>query len=139
MLKNAVEESREINLRQIKKEACVAIKKGSITMKVYLCEIIYIEVLNRKIIVHKVNENIEFYGKLGEFEKSLNSDFVRCHRAYIVNMRYVLKYDAGNIFLENGEKVLMSKQKYADFVKKYMEYISELAHRQECLRGRTNV
>ena len=51
---------------------------------------------------------------------------MRCHRAYIVNMRYVLKYTANNITLENGAEILLSKQKYGEFVRKYLKYTSRL-------------
>ena len=47
--------------------------------------------------------------------------FFRPHRAYLVNFKYVEKYDATTIYLEKGT-VLMAKQNYPDFVKKYMKY-----------------
>lgn len=127
VLQNAVEDKKSVKRLEKKEEASIAIKKGTMTRRIFLCDILYLEVFNRTITLHTVNEDIEFYGKLVELEKCLGSDFVRCHRAFIVNLRYVQKYDAGSITLDNGASILLAKRKYADFVKRYLQYTSRLA------------
>lgn len=117
-------------------EAGLIIKNKARTQKVYLSEILYLEIFNRKVTLHKMQETIEFYGRLTELEGRLGGDFVRCHRAYIVNLRYVRCYDAAGITLENGESVLMAKTKYAGFVNRYMDYIRK---REEEWRGSRRV
>lgn len=126
ILRKAVAERESINAKEAKDEPSIAIKTGTTTKKIYLYKIIYLEVFNRKVILYKTDGEVEFYGKLIELEDRLSEDFVRCHRAYIVNLRYVLKYSANSITLENGKSILMSKQRYADFVRKYLEYTSRL-------------
>lgn len=84
-------------------------------------KIIYAEVFDRKIILHTIDENIEYYGKMKELAKSLGDGFYRPHRAYLVNFAYIRKYDASTIFLEKG-RALMAKQNYQDFVKSYLRY-----------------
>jgi len=106
----------------MKEEPSLVIKQGTLTQKIYFREILYVEVFNRKLIIHRLNDDIEFYGKLSDLENSLGADFNRCHRSYIVNFRYVLKYDATSVTLENGETILLAKQKYSEFVKAYMKY-----------------
>ncbi|NBH14029.1 DNA-binding response regulator [Lachnospiraceae bacterium] len=126
VLRKAMAERESINAKEAKAEPSIAIKTGAMTKKIYLYKIIYLEVFNRKVVIHKTDGDIEFYGKLIELEGRLSEDFVRCHRAYIVNLRYVLKYTANSITLENGTEILLSKQKYGDFVRKYLKYISRL-------------
>lgn len=126
ILRKAVAERESIKAKDVKDEPSIAIKTGNTTKKVYLYKIIYIEVFNRKVVIHKADGDVECYGKLIELEDRLSEDFVRCHRAYIVNLRYVLKYTANSITLENGTEILLSKQKYADFVRKYLKYTSRL-------------
>ena len=84
-------------------------------------DIVYAEVFNRKIVIHTIHQTVEYYGKLKELEEKLGDDFYRPHRAYLVNFKYVRKYDASNIYLEQGQ-VLMAKRNYPDFVKQYMQY-----------------
>lgn len=84
-------------------------------------EIIYAEVFDRKIILHTIHEDIEYYGKMKELETKVGEDFYRPHRAYLVNFNYIRKYDATTIYLERGQ-ALMAKQNYSDFVKSYLRY-----------------
>ena len=68
-----------------------------------------------------MNERIEYYGKLSDLEDIAGDSFFRPHRAYLINFKYVVRYDATTIYLEKGT-VLMAKQNYPKFVKKYMKY-----------------
>ncbi len=123
ILNRAVHRREEEKKRMsAKEEKSISIKCGRVTSKVYLKDIIYAEVFNRKIILHTTDGKLEFYGKLSDLEKELKEGFFRPHRAYLIQLRYVLKYDAASITMENGQSVIMAKQKYETFVKKYFEY-----------------
>lgn len=121
VLQKAVEERKEIRLRKANETPSIFIKQGSMTHKIYLSEIIYAEVYNRKIIIHKKTEDVEYYGKLTELEKKAGEGFFRTHRAYLVNLDYVLRYNAETVWLEKGQ-ALMSKKNYAAFVKRYLRH-----------------
>lgn len=88
---------------------------------VNLEEIVYAEVFNRKVVIHTMQEKIEYYGKLKDLEKMAGKEFYRPHRSYLVNLAFVRKYDAKTIYLERGE-VPMAKQNYPKFVKCYLRY-----------------
>ena len=45
----------------------------------------------------------------------------RTHRAYLVHFKYVVKYDANCVTLENGT-AMIAKQNYPEFVKQYLKY-----------------
>ncbi len=125
------EKFKEVFLRAVKKAIkryenerhrfFIKTKGKSITL--YAEDIIYLENEMRKISVHTQNETVTFYGAMSEAEKQLGDDFYRCHRSYLVNMAFVTEYDSENIFLENGEKIYMAKEKYRDFVKNYMRFL----------------
>lgn len=127
--KNARTEYR--NAEAARMEPGITVKTGAVTERVRLSEIYYMEVFNRKIILHKKDGVIEFYGKMKDLEQRLGEDFMRTHRAYLVNLRYVQKYNAAEITLENGQTVLIAKQKYAQFVKQYMHYVRKAAGWEE--------
>lgn len=140
VLEKAVAERQRIResalMREEHAEASLTIKNKARTEKVYLSEIVYLEVFNRKVTLHKMQGEIEFYGRLKELEQRLSAEFVRCHRSYVVNLRYVRRYNGAEITLENGESVLMAKTKYAEFVRRYMDYIRK---REEEWRGTGNL
>ncbi len=97
------------------------ISNNGVHIKVILDEIIYAEVFNRKVVLHTVDGTLEYYGKMSDLEALSDDSFFRPHRAYLINFKYVEKYDASTIYLEKGT-ALMAKQKYPEFVKKYMKY-----------------
>lgn len=76
---------------------------------------------NRKVVIHKLDSEIEYYGKMSDLENIAGDSFFRPHRSYLINYKYVEKYDATTIYLEKGT-ALMAKQNYPKFVKKYMKY-----------------
>ena len=97
------------------------VKKSGLSTKVFLEDIIYAEVLNRKVTLHGRDGDLEYYGKLSELEQIAGEDFFRSHRAYLINFKYVERYSATEIILEKG-CALMAKKNYSAFVKKFMKY-----------------
>lgn len=97
------------------------ITTGGEHITVNLEDIIYAEVFDRKVILHTMDSDIEYYGKMKELEKKAGDDFFRSHRSYLVNFNFIWKYDATTIYLKRGQ-ALMAKQNYHDFVKSYLRY-----------------
>lgn len=125
VLHRAVDEwsSQNINEKE-PEERYVLINNSGVHTKVILDEIVYAEVFNRKVVIHKLDGEIEYYGKMSDLESLAGDSFFRPHRAYLINFKYVEKYDATTIYLERGT-ALMAKQNYPEFVKKYMKYIQK--------------
>lgn len=107
--------------KRVQTAASLVITKGGEHITVNPQEIMYAEVFDRKIILHTLQDEIEYYGKMKELEKKWERIY-RPHRAYLVNMNYIRKYDVTTIYLEKG-RVLMAKQNYQDFVKCYLRFI----------------
>lgn len=115
-------EDRSAGGERAKKEVpSLIVTAGGKHITVNLEDIIYAEVFNRKVILHTMDSDIEYYGKMKELEKKAGEDFYRSHRAYLVNFGFIKKYDATTIYLEKGQ-ALMSKQNYQEFVKCYLRY-----------------
>ena len=122
VLHRAIEEwNAKQPTNQEPEEKYLMINNGGVHIKVTIDDIVYAEVFNRKVVIHKLNETIEYYGKMSDLEALAGESFFRPHRAYLINFKYVEKYDATTIYLEKGT-ALMAKQKYPEFVKTYMKY-----------------
>ena len=123
VLHRAVDEWNSQNLNKREPEGrYVLINNSGVHTKVILDEIVYAEVFNRKVVIHKLDGEIEYYGKMSDLESLAGDSFFRPHRAYLINFKYVEKYDATTIYLERGT-ALMAKLKFPEFVKKYMRYL----------------
>lgn len=103
----------------------VLVRNGNRTRSVSADDIYYIESSNRKVILYLRHEKIEYYDKISSLESELKPDFFRIHKGYLVNIKYVERYDRTEVKMRNGDSLLISKYKYQDFVKRYLEYILE--------------
>lgn len=104
-----------------KEKSSLVITAGGKHIAVNPEDIVYAEVYDRKVIIHTMDSDIEYYGKMKELEKMAGEEFYRPHRAYLVNFNFIRKYDASTIWLERGQ-ALMAKQNYRDFVQCYLRY-----------------
>lgn len=92
-----------------KDEKYIMVQTAGSHIKIFLRDIVYAEVYNRKVIIHTRSTDIEYYGKLQELSDMAGTDFFRTHRAYLVHFKYVEKYNATNaiaqMLVANGHKL----------------------------------
>lgn len=120
----ALREYRHLEAWKAAEPREILVQNGNTTRNVLVDDIYYIESCNRKVIVHMRDEETECYGKISKLENELKADFFRIHRGYLVNMKYVERYNRTEVRMKNSDSLLISKYKYQDFVKAYLEYIS---------------
>ncbi|MBD5476411.1 MAG: response regulator transcription factor [Lachnospiraceae bacterium] len=73
-------------------------------------------------------EDLECYGSLSEFEKELAPfDFIRTHKSYLVNCKYIYAIEKGHIVLDDKTEILLSRYRAGEVRDKFRSYIrSEL-------------
>lgn len=132
VLHNAVrqyEEQKKLeNTAKERETPSLTVTAGGQHFTVELEDIVYAEVFDRKVIIHTMDADIEYYGKMKDLEQKAGDEFYRPHRAYLVNFKYVRKYDAAVVYLKKGQ-ALMAKQNYREFVKRYLRYIQKKERR----------
>lgn len=125
VLQNAVKQSKDRKNRELadrrKEVPDLMITAGGKHITVHPEDIVYAEVFDRKVVIHTMDADIEYYGKMKELEEKAGEEFYRPHRAYLVNFNYIRKYDATTIYLTKGQ-ALMAKQNYREFVKSYLRF-----------------
>ena len=109
------------------KEPPIIVKSGQSTLCISCSDLLYIEVNNKTVTLHNENDTTEFPGKLEAVEKNLPARFYRCHRSYIVNMDYIVRFDRMDLHLANGEIVPVSKREYQDFSSTFLKYMKKEA------------
>ena len=103
----------------------ILVKSGSAHKKVNLRDIYYVESANKKVIIHTKTGVLETYGRMDEWQETLGDSFYRCHRCFLVNMEHIVFYQADMVQIVNGDELIMSRNKYADFVRHFMRYAKE--------------
>lgn len=100
--------------------------KNKEVLRVFYDEIYYAESIARKIHIHCLEDNIEYYGKMDALTDELGADFVRCHKSYIANMKYIKSVDNKEITLMNGIKIPVSRTKVAETKERILGYLKKL-------------
>lgn len=99
------------------------IQYGSTGKTIPLSDIYYMESQNHKIAVHMKDGVLEYYAKMSDLEEELQGRFCRVHKGYLINLSYVDEYNKTEVMLTNGDRLLISKYKYEDFVKAYLRFM----------------
>ena len=84
----------------------------------------YFRSMAHKIVAYGKEKSREFYGKLGEIEEQLPAYFIRIHKSYLVNTRFIESYRPDKVILNNGEELAISrsyKEQVRAFVSKRLE------------------
>lgn len=98
--------------------------------KVFLDQIIYIESNKHKLIFHiyaKEQEMFTVYDKLDNISCSMETHgFLRIHKSYLVNMKYIEKIQKYEVFIGNQIVLPIPREKYKLVEEKYYEYEGEM-------------
>lgn len=90
--------------------------------RIKFSDILYFKSANRKIFIHTNNEILEFYGKLEDTMRSLDSKrFWRIHKSSIVNYMHVRSIRYADIEIDNGEILSISQKYRADIRSRQMD------------------
>jgi DNA-binding LytR/AlgR family response regulator len=78
-------------------------------------DILYFEVQQQKVIVHyfkdDTTEKFEFYSTLTQISNQLSANgFYRCHRSYLVALKYVYKKTSREIEMVNGDIIPIGRE-----------------------------
>lgn len=103
----------------------LTLQSANTSKTVPLDNIYYIESSNHKVVLHLRDGEFAYYAKIQDLELELQNQFFRIHKGYLVNFSYVDGYSKTEVTLTNGERLLLSKYKYQDFVKAYLRFLKE--------------
>ena len=101
----------------------LTLQSANASKTVPLDSICYIESSNHKVELHLKDGVFACYAKIGDLEVELQDQFFRIHKGYLVNLSCVDGYSKSEVTLTNGERLLLSKYKYQDFVKAYLHFL----------------
>ncbi|MBQ6888703.1 MAG: response regulator transcription factor [Lachnospiraceae bacterium] len=66
-------------------------------------DILYFESLDKKVYMVTIEGKIEFYGKLSEIQKQINSfQFITIHKSYLINYQYVKSFEYDKVIMLNN-------------------------------------
>lgn len=69
----------------------------------------YFQSMNHKIVIHTIDGQKEFSGKLTDIENMAPDYFVRIHKSYLVNEFFVNRFHYDKVIMRNNQKLTISK------------------------------
>lgn len=87
-------------------------------------DIVFCEIIDRKIYLHLVSsEVVDYYERIENLEKKLNHGFFRCHRSYLIHLKYLKGYKNGTAYMENGREIPVSRLRGKEFSNVILHYM----------------
>ena len=110
-------------VRQAVNDTKIQIRHDGNAIVISARDILYVEVIAHKVIYHTSGGDYEIYGKIKEIERKLaETEFFRCHRAFIVNLKHVTYVGDDEVHI--GKHVIpLSRLKKKDLLVALSNYI----------------
>lgn len=107
-------------------EEYIIVSKERQNQKIFLNDIYYFEIKGRRMDVCGKEGAFSYYEQMGALENKLQGKgFFRCHKGYLINLRYVERYNRQEAVLENGEKIPVAKRRYEEFCMELLAYMKK--------------
>ena len=100
-------------MKRVDKAApALLLQANGIKERIPVDSIRYAEAFPHHLTLHMKDKTQDFRIRFGELESLLSAEFIRCHRSYIVNMKYVRRITRKAVILDNGEELPLSRAQY---------------------------
>lgn len=114
--------SGRLDALQLPKGLVLRIRGG--IHRVEMADIVYLEILNRNLIVHTIYDERSFpYRRLGECIDQGRGDLVQCHRSIVVNCAFVERLDHASrqVLLKKGMGAVAMGRKYMEELRERLD------------------
>lgn len=107
-------------------ESSLLVQKGYESSIILFDEIVFCEIIDRKVYLHLASsEVIDFYERIENLETRLDSRFFRCHRSFLINLKYLKSYKNGTAYMEGGTEIPVSRLRSKEFSNVILQYMKE--------------
>lgn len=107
-------------------ESNLLVQKGYESRIVPFEDIVYCEIIDRKVYLHlESSEVIDFYGRIENLEEKLDDRFFRCHRSFLINMKYLKSYKNGRAYMEGNREIPVSRLRSKEFSGVILQYMKK--------------
>jgi DNA-binding LytR/AlgR family response regulator len=108
-------------LRQVSRTVIFPKTGGDIKIKAD--DIVYAEVLSHTVVLYLADgREEEFKMRISDMEKLLGDGFFRCHRSYIVSLKYVRRVTKTAMILEDNQEITLSRGLYDAANQAFIKY-----------------
>ena len=108
-------------------EDSLLVQKGYERRIIAMDEIIFCEIIDRKIYLNLTSgEVVDYYERIEKLETKLDNRFYRCHRSYLINLKYLKSYKNGTAYMDNGKEIPVSRLRSREFSGVVLQYMKNI-------------
>lgn len=105
-----------------KPEASIFVETADGTARLSLRDILYAEAFSHTTMIYMLDISFEVKISIGELEALLDESFFRCHRSYLVGLRYVRQIAKADVIMDNGKLIPLSRRRYNALNEAFIRY-----------------
>lgn len=89
-------------------------------------EILYIEVVDHKVLIHCENKTYQWRGSLEKLQQELDGKgFYQIHRSFLIHVKKIRRYNSTSVWFANGVKIPIGKSRLNGFREEYIKLWSK--------------
>lgn len=109
-----------------RRENYLIIKNQGMIKKIKINEILFLEVINRDILIHTEDQTYTTKTSMKNLEKELSKfNFFRCHNSFLINLKYIDCIQKNTVLIDN-EEIPISRQKADEFKNKFLTVVGDV-------------
>lgn len=112
---------------QEREHRTIEVVSGGKTRRIRLDEIIYIDSVKHRTIVHSVFGNLQIICSIVRFEErllALDHAFVKANSGYLVNLDHVMGIEDHEAVMSNGDRLLISRPRRTEFKRLFADHLA---------------
>lgn len=107
-------------------QEAVLFSDGTRSYRILIRDIKYIEIINQTLSIYKKDERISLRYKMRDAEKLLLPyGFLRVHKGYLVNYRYINCIQRETVLLTDGQSIPMSRRRYQEIKQQFLKLVTD--------------
>lgn len=110
--------------REAEEVKSLILNSGNEVRRIQVNNILYVEAAGHGSVMHTMDEVIQLKESLGEIERQVLpvGEMMKCHRAYLVNLRFISAIQNSNLILDNSERLPISRNQMKKVQQEFLRY-----------------
>lgn len=108
-----------------KKERYEIFQSEGEVIRIPVSEIVSVEAFSHSVQMVTKRGSYRLDETISGLEKRLGADFIRCHRSYLVALKYIRKITRTDVEMDTGAKVPLSRRKYDAVNQAFIHYYKQ--------------
>lgn len=108
------------------KSDSIVVKTNGSEIILFRREIMYVESQGRKLVLHMIDgKKNEIYEKMDVLQEQLGATFIRSHKSFLINMKYITERTNKEFYLSDGKVLPISKPNLREAKIRFISYLGE--------------